>query len=380
MANTLTNLAPDLYQALDVVSRELVGFIPAVTRDSGVERAAVGQVVRSFVAPASTASDITPAVTPPNDGDQTIGNVSITITKARRVPFRWAGEESKGVNNSGPGAASIRVNQIAQAMRTLTNEIETDLGGLHIAASRAYGTAGTTPFATNLGDPAQVRKILSDNGAPLSDMQLVIDTSSGAALRTLAQLTKVNEAGDMSMLRQGVLLDIHNFAIRESGQVAQAVTVGTGAAYTTNTAGYAVGATAITVITGTGTVLAGDILTFAGDTNKYVVGTALAAGVVTLAAPGLRKAIAASAVAMTVVAAATRNVAFARTAIVLANRLPALPDGGDMAVDRMNIVDPHSGLTFEIAMYAQYRQMQYEISAAWGVKNVKPEHTALLLG
>jgi uncharacterized protein YcgI (DUF1989 family) len=102
--------------------------------------------------------------------------------------------------------------------------------------------------------------------------------------------------------------------------------------------------------------------------------------VLKIAAPGLRQAMSAATKAITVVAAATRNMAFARTAIALATRAPALPEGGDMAVDRQTIVDPRTGMSFEIAMYAQYRQMQYEISAAWGTQVFKPEHLALLLG
>ncbi|HEV2679160.1 MAG TPA: P22 phage major capsid protein family protein [Rhodanobacter sp.] len=382
MANTITSLIPDLYSALDVVSRELVGFIPAVSRDSTFERAAVGQTVRSFVAPASTASNITPGVTPPDDGDQTIGQVPLTLTKARRVPVRWNGEQSLGLNNGGPGVLNVRAQQFAQAMRTLTNEIETDVAGLFVNASRASGTAGTTPFASNLSDPAAMRKILSDNGQWTGDMHGVIDTTSGAALRTLAQLTKANEAGDTSMLRQGEILNIHGFALRESAKVAQGVAVGTGASYVTNAAAYPVGSTAITIATGTGTILPGDIVTFAGDTkNQYVVAAGVAApGVLTIAAPGLQQALPASAKAITVVAAATRNMFFARHALQLATRAPALPDGGDSAIDRHIITDPRSGLSFEVAMYAQYRQMQYEISAVWGVACTKPEALALLLG
>lgn len=377
--NTLTNLIPDVYSALDVVSRELVGFIPAVSRDSTFERAAVGQTVRSFVAPAVTATNITPGVTPPDDGDQTIGQVPLTLTKARRVPVRWNGEQTRGVNNGGPGSLSIRGQQFAQAIRTLCNEIEADLAALHVNASRASGTAGTTPFASDLSDPANVRKILSDNGQWTSDMHGVIDTTAGAKMRTLAQLTKTNEAGNDNLLRQGVLLDIHGFSIRESAQVKQAVAVGT-SSFSTDATGYAKGATAITV-TGTGGLLAGDVITFAGDTNQYVVVNAVAAaGVLQIAAPGLQKALPASAKVITVVAAATRNMFFARSALQLATRAPALPDGGDSAVDRQIITDPRSGLSFEVAMYAQYRQMQYEISAVWGVACVKSEGVALLLG
>jgi hypothetical protein len=383
MANTLTRMIPDLYESLDIVSRELVGFIPAVTMDARAARAALNQEVVVPVAPAATASDITPGVTAPNDGDQAVGNTTIKITKSRGVPFRWNGEEQLGVN-SGAGYGNIRNLQMQQAMRTLCNEVESDLAGLHIAASRAYGTAGTTPFATDLSDPAQVRKILVDNGAPTADLQLVIDTSAGAKMRTLAQLSKANEAADTTLLRQGILLPLHGLDVRESAQIKTFVK-GTGASATTNAAGYAVGATVITLAAaGTGTILQGDTITFAGDTNKYVVdsgdGDVSNGGTITLAAPGLRQAIPAAATAITLVATSVRNLAFHRSAMILAARAPALPEEGDMADDRTLITDPRSGLTFEVALYRQYRQVRYEMSLAWGVKNIKSAHTALLLG
>lgn len=381
MANTITSLIPSLYASLDVISRELVGCIPCATVDATTTRAAVGQTVYTFQTPVAAATDITPGVTPPDDGDQTIGNVSLSITKARRVAFRWNGEQTLGLNNNGAGATAIKNDQMMQAMRQLVNEMEIDLvRAAVVASSRSYGTAGGTPFASTLGDPAQVRKILDDNGAPGSDRCMVINTTAGAALRTLAQLTKANEAGTEMTLRSGELLDLHGFSIHESAGV-RAAAIGTGTSYTSNTAGYAVGATSITLITGSGTVLAGDTVTFAGDSNKYVVKTGVTApGVLVLNEPGLQVALAASAVAMTVGAIATTNVAFSRSSLILATRAPALPDGGDLAVDRVMITDPRSGISFEVAMYPQYRQMQYEISAAWGVKGIKAQHSAILLG
>ena len=383
-ANTIPSaLVQALYASLDVVSREMVGMIPAVMRDPRVDRAAIGQTVYSFVAPAVVSGNITPGVIPPDDGEQTITTKTVAITSAKRVPIRWQGEETRQMAG-GPGATSIRAMQMQQAVRTLTNEIEAELCGQYVNFSRAQGTASTDPFASTLGDPAGVRQILTDNGSPLSDLHLIISSSAGAKMRTLAQLTKANEAADTTMLRQGVLLDIHGFAIRESGGIKRPAS-GTGASATTGTAGYAVGATTIALASaGTGTIIAGDVISFANDANKYVVLTGDVdtsnGGSVVLAAPGLRQALPASAVAITVVAVSSRNLAFARSAIVLATRLPALPDGGDMAVDRTSIIDDRSGLAFEVAMYAQYRQMQYEISCAWGSAVLKPEHTAILLG
>lgn len=376
---TLTDLIPDLYAALDVVSRELVGFIPSVTLNATDGRAAVGESVRVPISPAANVVDITPAMTTPEPTGQIIDNVAIDITKSRAAEFGWVGEQQKGLNN-GPGYLTIRAGMMAQAMRSLTNEIETDVASLSSKTSRAFGTAGTTPFASTLSDTAQVRKILSDNGSPLGDLQLVIDSTAGAAMRSLTLLTNVDQSGDTGMLRQGILGDVHDFSIRESAKVA-GVTKGGGTSYTSSTAGFAIGETDIAIITGSGTVLAGDVVTFAGDDNKYVVAVGVAApGTITLAAPGLIEAIAASAVAMTIGGDFTANLAFSRSAMQLVTRAPALPEEGDMALDRMLIQDDRSGLTFEVSIYPGYRKIRYEIAAAWGFQNIKPEHTCILLG
>lgn len=384
MANDLNGLIPTIYNALDTVSRELVGIIPAVSSDMTFERAAKGQKVKSPVTSGATATDITPDVTPPDDGDQNVGSVEMEITKARRVPVRWNGEEKRGLDNNGASYNVILRDQFAQGMRTLVNEVEADLAALHLKASRAVGTAGTTPFASGLGDTAQALKLLKDNGAPASDLQMVIDTTAGANMRTLAQLNKANEANDDSLLRRGVLLDVHGFAIRESAQI-KSHTAGTGALATTDATGYAVGAKEITLASaGTGTILIGDAISFAGDPNKYIVvagDTDVSnGGKVTIAAPGLRKAIPAAATAITVTAGSVRNMVFPRSAIALATRAPALPQQGDSAVDRTIITDPVSGLSFEVSVYAQYRQVQYEIALAWGCAALKPEHLAIVLG
>lgn len=386
MSTTLTNLIPTLYNALDVVSREMVGFIPAVSRDATFDRAALNQTIRSFVAPATTAVDITPGVTAPDNGNQTIGNVPITITKSRMVPIRWTGEQQLSVASPGITAGRILQDQFAQAMRVLVNEMEADLGlAAQRGASRAVGTVGTNPFVVGstavIDNVADVRRVLVDNGAPMGDLQLVINSAGGAGLRKVPNLYRVNEAGDNTFLRQGVLSEIMGFDVRESVPGVPTPVVGTVTA-TTNNAGYAIGATDITLSAAAVALVAGDIITFAGDSNRYVVASALSGtgGVLQIAAPGLRQAIPAATTAITVLASGPRNVAFSRSAMYLATRAPALPDGGDMADDRTIVQDPVSGLAFEVAVYRQYRQVKYEVGAAWGVANLKAAHTAILLG
>ena len=365
MANTLTNLIPSAYRALNVVSRELVGFIPSVQLDPSADMLAQGQTIYIPQAPVNSAGkDIAPAMAFPTAAYQTIGTKSHALSKARAFPFSWQNEE-------------LNEQQIAQAIRACVNEMEVDIAvAAKNGASRAFGaTAGTAPV---LADWSQVKKILDDNGAPASDRTSVFNTTAGVALRGTSNLYKVNEAGDSGLLRQGTLGDLYGFRLRESAQI-QSTTKGTGTSYQSNSATLPIGTTSIPIDVGSGTVVAGDIVTFTGDTNKYIVATGVtAAGTIVINEPGLRATLADD-VAMTIFGTAARNTAFTRNAILLSTRLPASVSG-DLASDRQTITDPNTGISFELSMYPGDRMVHYEVAACWGVTCIKPEHCAVIIG
>lgn len=381
MANVFTGLTPILYEALDVVSREMVGMIPAVTRDTAADRAALNQSVNYPIVAGMTVGDITPAAYGPSPADMSAPAGTLTITKSKSVPFYLTGEEDKALAQSSNKQTVIK-NSFAQAMRQLVNLIEIDLAVAgKVGASRAYGIAGTAPFATagDLSDMAFTRKVLEDNGAPMGDMHLVLNNTSAANIRAKqASLFRVNEAGTDALLRDGNLGRVEGFNLHQSAGL-QPHTKGGGTLYVTS-GSTAPGVASIALVTGSGTVVAGDVVTFAADTvNKYVISTGIAApGTIILGQPGALMTIA-TANALTVGNNYTPNLAFDRQAIVLATRIPAAPEEGDAAIDSMIITDPISGLAFEVRVYAQYRRVSYEVGIAWGVAAIKSAHIAILL-
>lgn len=390
MANTLTNLIPTMYEALDVVSREMVGFMPAVTRDSGVERAALNQSVRVPIVPATTAeADNTPAVTAPNTGDQVIDSVEITISKSKHVPVRWTGEETRGLMNAGTYNTITR-DRFIQAFRRLSNLVEVDLASTYKYASRAYGTAGTTPFANanHQKDFAGPQRILDDNGAPSSDRHMVLDNAAIATIRgERSELWKANEAGTDELLRDGKLARVQGLDIHQSGQVALH-TKGTAASATLDSTDYAIGTKSLTLAaTGSGNFVEGDMVNIAGENNGiwYGVRTGVtgvgSGGTLVLNNPGLTIAQTTNTSNVTVPSANFRaNLVFHRGAIVLATRPPAIPVDGDMADDVQFITDPVSGITYEVALYKQFMQNVIHVRLAWGWQAIKPEHIAVLFG
>lgn len=389
-SNTLTGIIPTLYEALNVVSREMVGFIPAVRRDSNAERAALNQTVRVPLGESGALEDITPGAAPAATGGTTVGYADIKITKSKAAPVLWNGEEQRAVGTSGT-YNKLLADQFTDAMRKLVNAVEIDLSVCaKQGASRAFGDPTGEPFATagKFDELAGTAKILDDNGAPSVDRQLVLGSTAIANLRGVQSvLFKVNEAGSSDMLRDGMTDRLQGFALRYSAGIKQHVT-GTAIndKWLVNGAG-ALGLTSIVTKDGTtasgGPIKIGDIVSFAAGTDKYIVTGVTDGGVITstlsLNAPGLVAALAGD---EKIVKSASYypHAAFSRNAIVLAARAPAVPDGGDSADDSITITDPLTGMTFEVRVYRQYRQVKYEVCLAWGCAVVKPEHVALLIG
>ena len=365
---------------MDIVSRELVGAIPAVTRDMSAETAAIGEEIKFLITSSAGTQDVVAGMDVTEGSGETLGKRVLKITKAKKAdPIVWTGNEQvmvRGILNQ------VLVDQTSQRIRALVNEIETDLCN-EIAASaigigNTVGTAGTEPFTTDLKLLTAGLKKLKDKGAPTGDLQAVLNTTAGMNLRNLSQLQKVNESDDRSLLRQGLLGNLMGFGIRESAGYSEH-TAGTAAGYLVN-GGAKAGETEVTIDTGSGTFKKGDFVKFGSSTKVYVIKDDVASGgtVLKLVSP-LQEDVADN-------SAVTNNGnyfvsgEFDRSSVWLATRNIPVPEGGDKAIDRYVVTDPISGLSMTAALYPGYYQNQIEISVAWGVGVIKPEHTIAIVG
>jgi hypothetical protein len=387
-ALTLTGLISTIYEARNKVSRERIGFIGAVTKNSSAEAAALDQTIRVPIAPAvTTAGDNTPALEIPDTGAATISYVDMSISRSKHVPVPISGEEARSLANSG-NLNDVMSQRFQEAFRYLDNYIESDLASTYKYASRGTGTAGTTPFNTagTVSDFANVMRILDDNGCPPDGLALVLNNAAWANLRgKQSNFFKVNEAGSDEMLRDGAMAKAFGFNLFQSGNVATH-TIGTLAGSPTlDSTDYAVGTTTVTLASaGTGTIVEGDMLNIADQNNGiwYGVRTGDASvadgGTVVLNNPGLQIAQTSNTSALTIAASYKANLAFHPSAIQLITRPPAM--GDDKAIGREMIYDDISGITYEVAEYPGFGVNVFHVRLAWGWKAIKQNHIAVLMG
>ena len=388
MANTLTALSPILYSAAQEVSQEAVGVLDAINLNFDDKGAAVGDTIKLPLAPAASATDYSPAMTTAEGSSKIAQAIEVTIDKSVQTSWHLTGEQIRSLENANSDKEWVR-QLVAQGMRTLKNEAEEAAWkAVYKGASRAYGTLGTAPFGSDINDIAAVRKILRDNGAPMADLQLCMNTEAAYNLQKLAIYQQAQAAGSDAERRNGMFGKQFGFSLRESGQIG-IHTAGTETSGPDCTAVEPIGETSIAYGGGTSgqTFLAGDIVqnttknTAGTDTNKYVVGTASATaadttGIIYLNRPGL-KVVTAVNDEWGVLGNYTPNVAFERSAVVGAMRIPLIPDAPHI---KQIPISAGNGMTFLLVEIVGDGMITWRLHLCYGFKAIQPEHIAILAG
>lgn len=374
MANSFTNILPVLTKAAQTVSREAIGLIKSINLDTSDQGASLGATINLPKAPAGSPAAWTPSLAPAL-ADTTATGVQLTLSLAYEVKWHVTAEQGRAMDQGDANAMSWYERQSAQAMRALANQIEAYFAGIaYKASSRAIGTAGSTPFSSTLDDAAQLARILNDNGAPMFGRRLVLSPAAWAELQErFTSLTKTAAGG------LGELAEMAGLQPILSNQLT-AHTAGTGAGYLGNkTAGHAVGDTTVPLDTGSGTILAGDVILVGTGGRMYVVKTALSGGSLVINDPGLVVA-AANNVVVTRQAAYTPNLALTPDAVYGVIRAPLqparLPNGWEHTIVR----DDVSGIPFGVLAIPGDGVTHYSARALYGGVAVESRHIATLMG
>jgi hypothetical protein len=382
MAQTdIDALRPVAYAAARTVPVEAYAAIGAIKQDFDDKQVALGDAVKVPIAPVRTPGNYTPGKAAPTADAAAASSLSVAITAIRSVDFELTGEQEQSLQNSGVQAPFV-ADLLAQGMRALRNEMEEAcVNAIKSGAGRAIGAATTTPFASNLDLIPEARKILLDNGAPLADPQLIFDSAAGLNLRKLSVFQQAHIAGSDNERRSGVFMPQFGFTLAESAGIKQHEK-GAGTGYGVDlTEGYGVGATTIHLDDGTVNttgVKAGDVVTFAGDTTKYVVnsGTTEAEADILLGEPGLAATLA-DEVAMTIGASYTPNLAFERSAVVGIVRVPFFPDAPQ---HRKLVVSDMAGVPYLFVESLEFGQRTWSLITAYGFKVVDPRYVVTVMG
>jgi hypothetical protein len=379
MSNTLTNLQPTLYSAAQEVSNTPFGIVSAISANFDDKGVAIGDKVTVPVAPVRASGNYSPTMNLNNGStgaDAIAAKVDVEITANKYVSWHLTGEQEKSLANGGTDKEWFR-QLVAQGMRQLRNDAEADAyAAVKVGASRAIGTAGTTPFATGIDEIADLRKLLRYNGAPMVDPQLIMSGDAAANYMKTSIYQLAYSAGSDADRRAGVFGRQYGFTLRDSAGITLHDS-SSAANYATN-GGESAKAVSITVGTGTDAINAGDVFSLADRTGElYVVSTAqTGAGELLINRPGLIGATA-TAQALTFTADYTPCLAFERSAVVGVMRPPYIP--ANPAIEQMTVSDQF-GMTYLLCRVVGDGVVTWRLHLAYGFKVVQPEHVVLLLG
>jgi len=381
MANSFTNIAPKILARALPTLRQNAVFPRLVNTGYSQTPLQRGLTVDVEVPTAQVAAAITASNTPPSNQDTTPTVVQVTADQWYGTDFHMSDKDRNQIDAD----EQFVPPQMAEAIKAIANNVDAAVAALYVDVYNASGTAGTTPFASTAALKtdwtAGARKYLNTNLAPFDSRNIILDVEAEANALSLSEFQAVDKRGDAGgiingeigyKLGAGWFLD-QNIPTHTRGTLATAPLV--------NDASYGIGESTVDIdaTSLTGTVVIGDVFTVAGDTQQYTVtANATAAGnaLAGMAFTPTSKVAWADDAAVTFIASHTANMAFHRDAFALVTA--PLDDGGLGNV--MSIQDPVTGLVLRLEQRRDYKQTTWEFDILYGVKTVRPELAARILG
>jgi hypothetical protein len=384
MANTFTDVVPILVaQGLQTLRAACV-MPRLVNTDYSNTPANLGDTVNVWIPSAVTVADVAPSAAPIQAGDSQPVKAPIPLNKWRRAGFYLTDKQQEEI------VGGVQSKQTGEAVKALAEDINAFIFSLYPAVYGFQGTPGTTPFATDVTGATNVRKTLNLQRAPLAERRLVVDVNAEANALALPAFTSAYIVGNPTAVIEGTIGRRLGFDWAMDQQVpthpsvaltAGAATVnGAQAINQGSTNGGRTGTVSIAKATNAGSLIAGDILTFAGDAQTYTVlaaATLIIGNTTASIAPALSTA-KAGGEAVTLKAAHVVNLAFHRDAFAFVSR--PLQASTANVEEMMSVVDPISGVAVRLEVSRQNKQMLFDFDVLYGAACVRPELAARLAG
>lgn len=379
MANDLSVVAPKLLAQGLMALRENAVMPRLVNRDYEAEAAQKGQTVTIPISSAIADREVTPNVVPPASVDSAPTQALIPLDQWREAPFHMTDRDVlESMNGTIPMQAS-------EAIKSLVNYANAFMLSKYKGVYGFTGTPGTTPFA-DTSDATDARKVLNNQLAPLSDRRFVIDPDAEAKALNLRAFQDMSFSGSAAGITEGQINRKMGFDWYMDQQVpSHTKGVATGTPLSNGVS--AIGTTSVPTDGWTsdtaGILVEGDIITFAGHSQTYVVTADVDSGSTTgpatvPIAPALQEAVA-DGEAITVVDSHVVNLAFHRDAFAFASR-PLQDSAQGLGSIIQAATDPVSGLSLRLEISRQHKQTQFSYDMLFGAALVRRELATRLAG
>lgn len=401
MANDISVLIPKINARLLKILRGRSGMVRNVNQDYRREFAKQGKTVTIPIVGDVNIIDVVPSNAKPAFVNHDMDEVTFDLDYWKQnEPIHCTDEELKQAAMTTDFVPPL----LEKAAEKLARAMNQSIFALYKKSYQVYGTAGTAPFGSGVGVKSITRSdaILDAALAPEGDRIMMLNFTGEAAAKEVPEITNAEKIASNKVMIKGELGETMGVQIYADNDVPYhtAGTILTDSTTKTaavnNGAGYAAGIDTINIDKGggtamVGTIVEGDIISFANHDQTYVVventsSGNYASGVYTIGTnaisglkffPALTTAVPDNTV-ITVLGSHRVNLLFHKNAFAFAQRVLV---GSDMdGADISTIQDKVTKMILRLERTRVHKAWMWEMDALWGAAVPYPEHIVRVLG